>query len=201
MAGTTPIYLARPGIDGSSGHHGNRKTLLELAAIDVALEAIKRRHRFVGFHLVGQSGGAALVASLPARRNDIGCAVPGSGPLSWNDKKSQDPALHYADPSDVVAAIARNRAARILVVTDPADENVLVERQMTFVRKLRQAGGQVDQFFVQATDREHHGVSAYSTLVIAECVRGAPTAAISRKLAAHVQDVLARAQPTSSGGR
>ena len=136
------------------------------------------------------------MARLPAQRGDIGCAVPGSGPLSWDNNESSDPALHYADPSDVVISIARNRATRMLVVTDPADENVLVERQMTFVRKLRQAGGQVDQFFVQATDPEHHGVSAYSTLVVAECVRGAPTAAISRKLAAHVQDVLARAQPT-----
>jgi hypothetical protein len=189
IAGMPAIYLARPGIDGSSGHHGNRKSLLELAVVDAALEAIKRRHHFIGFHLVGQSGGAALVARLPAQRHDIGCAVPGSGPLSWDDNRSPNPAFHFADPSEVVTEIARNRAARILVVTDPADETVLFERQVKFVRKLRQVGGQVDQFFVEATDSHHHGVTPYSTLVVAECAHGMPTAAISRKLAAYVQDV------------
>lgn len=202
-AGTTAIYLARPGIDGSSGHHGARKTLFELHVINAALDAIKKRHRFAGFHLIGQSGGAALVGRLLALRSDLGCAIPGAGPLSWNSNENQsaDPAVHYADPSEVIPAIVANRHARLLVVTDPADENVLVERQMAFVRKVRQAGGQVDQFFVQATDREHHGVVSYSILVASECVHRTPTAEISLKLAAYVQRVLARASQAPNGIR
>ena len=201
VVGTTAIYLARPGIDGSSGHHADRKSLLELAVVDAALEAIKRRHRFAGFHLVGQSGGSALVASLPAQRYDLGCTVAGAGPLSWDGRRSTDPAQHFADPSEVVAAIARNQAARVLVVTDPADQRVHADRQARFVSKLRAAGGEVDQFFVQATDRERHGVTPYSVLAAAECVRGATTAEIARKLADYEQRRVAQAQSAPSVAR
>src|SRR5262249_31739696 len=38
------IYLARIGVDGSSGHHRARRTVLELRVINEALNAIKRRH-------------------------------------------------------------------------------------------------------------------------------------------------------------
>ena len=123
-AGTSAIYLARIGLDGSSGYHGVRRTMLELHIINEALEAIKTRHRLEGFHLFGQSGGAALVAALPAMRNDVRCAVAGAGPLSAHTMtQSPDPARRYVDPSELVGVIAANRSARILVVTDPADQN------------------------------------------------------------------------------
>ena len=53
------IYLARVGIDGSSGDHRIRHTVLELNVTSAALDAIKQRHRFEGFHFIGQSGGCA----------------------------------------------------------------------------------------------------------------------------------------------
>jgi hypothetical protein len=53
MAKTTAIYLARIGVDGTSGDHKSRKTLLELHLMNAALDAIKRRYGFLGFHLVG----------------------------------------------------------------------------------------------------------------------------------------------------
>src|SRR5262249_33096055 len=159
----TAIYLARIGIDGSSGFHEVRHTQLELHVLNAALDAIKRRHHYDGFHLVGQSGGALLVAAFLALRNDIGCAVPGSGPMRWtNPHRSADPALNTVDPSAMIPAIARNHAARLLLVTDPADQTVTIEAQIPFVRSLRQAGGRVDQLFVQSTDPKHHGVVAYA---------------------------------------
>ena len=57
---TTAIYLARAGIDGSSGDHRIRGTTLELNVTNMALDAIKQRHGFAGFHLIGQSGGRSL---------------------------------------------------------------------------------------------------------------------------------------------
>jgi hypothetical protein len=198
MAKTPAIYLARIGVDGSSGFHGDRKTLLELYAMNAALDAIKRRHHFTGFHLIGQSGGAKLVGGLLAMRADVGCAVPGSGPLDTKaGRLPPDPALGYFNVGDSVAAIARNRAARVLVVTDPADERVFVEQQISFVRKLRHAGGQAEQFFVQATDPLHHGVYRYASLVAAECVRGASNQEISLKLAQTIERTLARAMARS----
>ena len=193
-AGTTAIYLARIGIDGSSGFHGVRKTHLELHVLNAALDALKRRYRFEGFHLVGQSGGAGLVAALLALRNDIGCAVPGAGPMRWtNPHRPADPALHMAEATAMIPAIARNRAARLLLVTDPADHYVQIEQQLPFVRSLRQAGGRVDQLFVQAVDPTHHFVTSYAMLAVAECVHGTPTADIAVKLTAFQQTLLARA--------
>jgi hypothetical protein len=45
MAKTTAIYLARIGVDGTSGSHVARKTWLELHMLNAALEALKQRHR------------------------------------------------------------------------------------------------------------------------------------------------------------
>jgi hypothetical protein len=178
------IYLARVGVDGSSGFHGIRKTVLELHAMNAALDAIKRRHRFTGFHLVGQSGGAKLVGGLLGLRTDIACAVPGSGPLDIaTDTSPLDPGRRYFNASDFAPVIARNSRARILLVTDPADQRVLAEQQTGFMRKLRQAGGKAEQFFVRATDPLHHGVSRYASLAAAECIRGASNDEISLKLA------------------
>ncbi|HEY5607848.1 MAG TPA: hypothetical protein VIM38_05885, partial [Alphaproteobacteria bacterium] len=50
----TAIYLARVGLDGSSGHHNIRHSVLELNVANAALDALKQRHRFDGFHLIGQ---------------------------------------------------------------------------------------------------------------------------------------------------
>jgi hypothetical protein len=82
MAKTTAIYLARIGVEGTSGNHIARKTLLELHLMNAALDAIKQRHNFLGFHLVGQSGGSKLVGGLIGLRRDVACAVSGSGPLA-----------------------------------------------------------------------------------------------------------------------
>ena len=178
------IYLARVGVDGSSGFHGVRKTMLELHAMNAALDAIRRRHRFTGFNLVGQSGGAKLVGGLLALRTDITCAVSGSGPLDDQaNHSSPDPAKRYFNVADFASVIARNRNVRILLVTDPADQTVPAEQQTGFVRKLRRAGGQAEQFFVRASDPRHHGVSRYARLAAAECMRGADTREISIKLA------------------
>jgi hypothetical protein len=112
---------------------------------------------------------------------------------------SPEPAWRYVDPSEFVAPIAANRSARILVVTDPADQTSPVEWQMIFVRKLRHPGREVDQFFVQALDDHRHDVSGYSLLAVSECLRGSPTPEITRKLAAYVQTMLARAAQAKAG--
>jgi len=186
---TTAIYLARIGVDGSSGHHRARKSVLELHVINAALDAIKARHKLEGFHLVGQSGGATLVGGLLGLRNDIACAVPGAGKLARIKPvgHSSNPERQYFDPSASFAAIVRNGSARILVVTDPADERVNVEHQVAFVRGLRAAGGQVEQLFVQAIDKSRHGVSVYAVHAAASCVLGKSNEEIARSVAKLVE--------------
>jgi hypothetical protein len=182
---TTAIYLGRVGRDGSSGSLAMRHTALELQATNAALDAIKQRYRFEGYHVYGHSGGANLVAGLLSLRTDIACDVPADGQLARLDiLKAPDPAFQVFNPIDAVGKIARNRSARILVVTDPRDKVVPIEIQLPFVEKLRQAGGLVEEFFVDASgDDDHHFTTPYALLVIRDCIRGAGNDEIAVDLA------------------
>jgi PAN domain len=189
---TTAIDLGRVGLAGSSGtHHSVRHTMLELLATNAALDEIKRRYGFEGFHIYGHSGGGNLAAGLLELRNDIGCDVPAEGQLAKPNPhgikletgRSADPAHHVFDVTEDAAIIARNKTARILVVTDPEDRIVRPEHQTPFVEKLRAAGRQVDQFFVQSDGPDHHGTAFYAAVVMRDCVRGASHDEIAADLA------------------
>ena len=189
LAKTTAIYLARIGVEGTSGNHTARKTVLELRLMNAALDAIKQRHGFEGFHLVGQSGGSKLVGGLIGMRHDIACAVAGSGPLAiaGGGPKSADPGRTFFDVTQNIPAIVQNRSLRLLLVTDPEDKRIPIDQQAGFVDKLRQAGRQIPEFFVEATDDDHHGVVIYSELVAAGCVLGKTDGEIARAVSTIVK--------------
>ncbi len=179
----TAIYLARVGVEGSSGDHRLRHSVLELQATNAALDAIKQKHKFEGYNLLGQSGGAHLVAGLLGLRQDINCAVIGSGPLTPKRRpRAAEPWLEHFNPASAVAAIARNRSSRIMVVTDPADKKVSANTQTAFVRMLEQAGRPAEQYIVQATDENRHGVVAYARLALNGCLRGGSIEEITREV-------------------
>jgi pimeloyl-ACP methyl ester carboxylesterase len=183
-AKTTAIYLARIGVDGTSGDHMSRKTQLELELMNAALDALKQRYGYEGFHLAGQSGGSKIVAGLIGLRRDIACAVIGSGPLVAPDARSStDPGQTAFDATQNVSQVVQNRSLRPILVTDKADKTVPVAQQTGYVDRLRKAGRQVLQLFVEApelTDEKHHGVAIYTELVTAGCVLGRPDEEISR---------------------
>lgn len=187
-ARTTAIYLARPGIDGSSGDHRIRHSLLELAATNAALDAIKARHGYGGYHLVGQSGGATLAGALIGIRDDVGCAVLGSGMLAPLQLKK--PTLQLSkqmiDATEAVPGILQNGKLRVLVVTDREDKKVSLVHQATFVDELRAAGGKPEHFFVEAADSNRHGVVPHARLALTGCLRGASEAAIAERLSKRV---------------
>ena len=193
------IYLARVGLEGSSGDHRVRHSVLEREVTNAALEAIKQKHHFEGFHLLGQSGGAHLVAGLLAKRQDIGCAVIGSGPLAPVRRPRQDSALESYNPLSELAAIKSNQSARIMVVTDPADKKVSGQVQSNFVQMLQQAGRPVDQFIVETTDENRHGVVGYSRIVLSGCLRNASKEEIGQQVAKAVQQRVAAAKPKVQG--
>jgi hypothetical protein len=173
LAKTPAIYLARIGVDGSSGFHVHRKTQLELHLMNAALDAIKKRHGLEGFHLAGQSGGSMLVGGLVGLRRDVACAVAGAGPLGAKYQTSfTDPARSYFDVMEQIPAIAQDPVLRFMLVTDAKDQSVPVNLQTPFVEKMRLAGRRVPQFFVEAMDKHHHGVVEYTQLVTAGCVLG-----------------------------
>jgi hypothetical protein len=192
--GGRAIYLARIGIGGSSGYHMVCHSVLELQVTNAALTGVKQRHQYEGIHLVGQSGGGTLVGGLLGLRQDIGCAAPGSGRLALLTEHKARPNADLGRTSfDASESIARCRA-RILVVTDPEDKKVLLKNQTTFVERLRRVGGQAEQFFVQATDENHHDTVTYSATAVAGCIRGESTQVIAQNLAEQVRTRLAAAK-------
>jgi dienelactone hydrolase len=181
MAKTTAIHLARIGIGGTSGNHVFRKTLLELHLIDAALDALKQRYGFVGFHLAGQSGGSTIVTGLAGGRRDIACAVSGSGRLARSYYgSSTDPARTLVNPLEFFPTIAQNLSVRFMMVTDSADRTVPAREQTPFAEKMHQAGRDIPQYFVTAIDGYHHDVVRYTELVTGGCVLGKSDADIAR---------------------
>jgi hypothetical protein len=192
--GTTAIYLARVGIEGSSGDHRIRHSVLELRAMHAALDAIKARHGFKGFHLIGQSGGSKIVGGLLALREDIGCAVIGAGWLSAKvppPRRGLGVTVEYYNVADSIPVILTRRSTRIILVTDPADKKVPEPHQTDFVRKLRAAGGHVEQYLVEATDENRHGITPYAFAAGADCMRNTTPAQIETNLQELVKKRLA----------
>jgi hypothetical protein len=177
---TTAIFLGRVGLGGTSGNHTSRHTLLELHLVNAALDAMKQHYGFEGFHLAGQSGGSKLVGGLLGLRHDIACAALGSGPLVTQSTKSPDPGRSFFDVSQSVPAAAKDRLLRPFVITDKTDKIVPVAQQTGFVDKMRAAGRRVPQFFIEATDDEHHGAQVYTELVAGGCVLGKSDEEIGR---------------------
>jgi hypothetical protein len=185
---TTAIYLARIGVDGTSGSHLSRKTVLELHLMNAALDALKERYGFEGFHLAGQSGGSRLVGALIEMRRDIACTVLGSGRLSTpGSSKVTDPGRTFFDTIDDLAPVVRNRSIRPFLVTDKMDKRVPAAQQTGFVDRLRKAGRVVPEFFVEATDELHHGVVSYDQLIMGGCILGKSDEEIARAVSTMVK--------------
>jgi hypothetical protein len=181
MTKTTAIYLARIGVDGTSGDHRSRKTVLELQLMNAALDAIKKRHGFEGFHIAGQSGGSQLLGGLIGLRQDIGCAVAGSGQFIENNMHG-DPARTYFDAAKYIPVALERESLRLMVVTDLSDRQVPAKMQTVYVQKLRRAGVSVPHFMVEATDDRRHGVVEYARLAMAGCILGRSDAEIDRAI-------------------
>ena len=172
---TTAIYIGRIGVDGTSGTHLSRKTLVEINLMDLALDALRQRYQFEGFHLVGQSGGGRLVFGLAEMRRDVGCLVSTSGGIVTRASvpRTDDPGKTYFDITGNVKFLARNRDLRIIVLSDPEDKKVpMATRQTPMVDKLKEEGHAVLHLSVETTDRNRHGaLRAYGPVAVGGCVR------------------------------
>lgn len=184
MAKTTAIYLGRIGVEGTSGTHLSRKTLVELHLMDMALEALRQRYQFEGFHLFGESGGGRLVFGLAQMRRDVACLISGSGQIvTRGPARPGDPARTYFDITGKVQWLAQNRALRMMVISDPYDQQVPTAAQQTpMVQTLRQAGHVVPHLLVEATDPKRHAVLDYGAIAMGGCVLGRHDDEIARAI-------------------
>jgi pimeloyl-ACP methyl ester carboxylesterase len=185
MTRTTAIYIGRIGVEGTSGSHLSRKTLVELNLMNMALDALQQRYQFEGFHLIGESGGGRLVFGLAEMRRDVGCLISGSGQLMTRmvTLRPKDPEKTYFEITSKLPSLAQNRALRMMVISDPNDQQVpATNEQAPMVQSLRQAGHMVPYLLVEATDPKHHGVLDYSAIAMGGCVLGRSDADIARAI-------------------
>jgi pimeloyl-ACP methyl ester carboxylesterase len=214
LARTTAIYIGRIGVEGTSGSHLSRKTLVELALMNKALDALRQRYGFERFHLFGESGGGRLVFGLAEMRPDVGCLISGSGQIATRmvSSRSGDPGKTYFDVSGRLQSLAQNRALRMMVISDLRDQQVPTAAEQTpMVQSLRQAGYTVPHLLVETTDPKHHGVADYGALAMGGCVLGRPDAEIAQALGTLVRrnadtnrrlqdEALARSAPQTASG-
>ncbi len=184
QAGVPAIFIARPGLYGSSGDHNQRRYKREIDVMNGALDQLKKRYGIQRFILAGQSGGGHIVASILTQRSDIKAAVISSGLVSvkrvtevWDRRRSVPGALlhdidAFYDPVDEIKFIQSNPAPAIWVLSDPEDLVVPFSTQLFYVRKLRAAGFKPYHIYVRAEDRKHHGLYKHAQLTSALIAKG-----------------------------
>jgi hypothetical protein len=131
-----------------------------------------------------------MVEGLVGLRADIACAVAADGTVSLRRHASR-PGVRFPN-GHLLTAIIHNPDAKLIVVTDPEDRIVSGADQESFVNKLRQAGRQVDQYFVEATDDEHHVTTPHAAIVMRGCINGASHDRIAADLTDYVANDLVR---------
>ena len=177
------VYVARPGLQGSSGDHSARNDPKETYVMSAAAAAIKQRLALERIAVVGQSRGSTLAASMLALNEiDVTCAVLGSGALELVDleyarAQKENNAVTRAqlakalfDPAGHIGAIVQNPARRVFVLGDPADTRTPLAQQVQFAEAMKSAGHHAVAVEVDATSDEHHGVSKWSLPAGGACI-------------------------------
>jgi pimeloyl-ACP methyl ester carboxylesterase len=188
------IFLARPGIFGSSGDHNLRRQTREIATVDKALDLIKNQYGIDTFIMAGQSGGGHIVASLLNRRKDISAAAISSGIVSvnrvtdyWDNKRIVPSWMVYDvkqlyDPIDEVNQIRRDPEPVIYIISDPEDHIVPFFSQLHYVRRLRAAGFKPQHVYVQSADRNRHVLARHARTAAALIARGESVKSVRRAI-------------------
>jgi hypothetical protein len=179
------VHLARPGTEGSSGEHAQRRTPREIELISAAIDAIKSRHGYARIHIAAFGEGAHAAAVLLAKRNDLGCVVLASGLVSLRSVLAErgrdiDVTGNKAaiDPITLVDRIAKRPELRIFVLTDPDDVTISARSQTIFAKRLAAAGLSVRQIFTAAPDANAHALFRPGREVAARCGKGIADEAI-----------------------
>jgi pimeloyl-ACP methyl ester carboxylesterase len=179
VSGMPYFSVRRLGAFGSSGSHlRDLHALLEGRVAMAALDALKERHGYKRFHLVGQSGGGHTVAVLLQMRADIGCAVMASGLVSVKTaardlgKPVSSVTRAYHDPIDSVGKLQQQPGRRMIVVSDPEDKVVSFRSQREFVERVKSKELPILQITAAAGDAYFHGLALVGHRVASDCAKG-----------------------------
>ncbi|WP_234194355.1 hypothetical protein [Pseudacidovorax sp. NFM-22] len=184
IAGVPWVFVARPGLYGSSGDHRQRRRPVEFHALDAALDALVRRHRIQRIVLLGHSGGAtAAAALLTLGRRDVACAVLTSGAYgllerarllgrSTGGRTDTTGSTDFYDPLDHVNGIAVDPARRIVLIGNPDDRNTPFALQARFADAVARAGHRVLLQTYSAEPPEFHDLrDGIGSSVATQCAK------------------------------
>lgn len=197
QSGVRLVFVARPGVFGSSGNHATRRSIGEMLAMNAAVDLIKARLGLTEIVLAGQSGGSTIgAAMLTLGRRDVTCAVLGSGLLSVVEIEHahrvqaglplvRPELLHVYlfDPTDRLSWIEPQQARRVFVLGDPADTRTPFDQQKGFASRMRTLGHHAVAIEVSGQGELAHSVAHHTLPAAAQCARGASDIAIERQVA------------------
>ncbi len=196
-SGVRFVFIARPGLFGSSGNHAARRSSGEMLTMNAALDAVKARLKLGDIVLAGQSGGSTVAAALlTLGRRDVTCTVLGSGLLSVVEieyahrVRERLPAIKPAvlqvllfDPTDRLDWIQPIQSHRIFVLGDPSDTRTPFSQQRRFAERVRALGHHATAIEVKGQGELMHSVAHHTLPAAALCARGADDATIRRAVA------------------
>jgi hypothetical protein len=186
------MFVARPGVYGSSGDHTQKRQSREVALVHEALDAIKTRYQVGDFIVAGQSGGGHITASLLSQRSDIECAVLTSAPAAvrarieikkWPGDATG--ATTFYDPIEHVDEIKGHPSLRIFVVGDPRDKAVPFRSQQMYFEALKARKLDAHLLVAESDDaKRFHGLSSLGMRISGWCASGAATDDILKRVEA-----------------
>lgn len=189
--GVPYVFLARPGVFGSSGDHMQRRRPAESKLISAGLDELKKRLKIDEFVLVGQSGGGHVTASLITLRSDVVCAVPASANSSprirWQTLKWTRDSTGYDDSYEPHEHLDKSRMhpkLRVFVLGDPNDKEAVWASQTVLADKLRAAAVPVDVLTGEGVGAKAHGLGRSAITVAGWCANNVPSEEIVRRAAA-----------------
>jgi hypothetical protein len=176
--GVPAIFVARPGVYGSSGSHAERRRQREVDLMNLSLGELRKRHKIGNFALAGQSGGGHIVGAMLANRSDIKCAAMSSGVVAVRARANAHgwtaDATGYRDfydPIDHVDKIHKSPDQKIFVVGDEKDSNVPFSTQKMYYEKLMKRGLNAHLVRAKGSGPQHHGLTRCGIAIAGLCAQ------------------------------
>ncbi len=207
------VSISRLGLNGSSGHHGERRTPHETLIMNTAIDLIKQRLGLQTIGLAGQSGGSTIAASILALgRRDIECAALGSGAyevvdlyyatLTKTGSKVNRAKLEQSmfDPARDVADVPADPKRRLFILGDEADTRTPWAQQKRYAASLIAHGHHATLIPVEASGELDHAATRYTIPTAGGCLTGASDDKLiiaNRNLTEKAQEAEERARPAA----
>lgn len=186
LLGKAFVWVARPGVRGSSGDQLLKTRFREMRLMNGAVSRLKEIYGVSTFHGYGQSGGGAVLAALLNMRADIDCAALASANLDVDQWLIEQPgdrrggATDWYNPKTHINA--NTLRARIIILSDPRDKAVSFASQRNYARAIEQAGARLVHAVAEGKGDKFHSLAAAAVQALRRCMQGLPLDAIKTDL-------------------